>query len=350
MTSAASGLAARRIASPIAASRRVGEQQLRHDRGHLRQIRLGDDDGAAGGLEVAGVLRLVVCGHVRGGDEHGRLPGGRDLPDRPAGACDHEIGGSERRGEVVRPRQEPVVGPQVTADQLLRIALAAQMEHGRALGAPRLDGEIVQRLRALAAAEDEHAPAPPRAGRTGGAPPPARPRRRAGRAARRPDTSAPRARAPGTRETPVAQTVRRSGSRGRGAHPPPSGLPGSASSRPRRPSAPPRIRRRRARRPASARQGCARTRAERGRRGTRRAAAQARPARQARDPERVELVPGLGDESRLDPVRRAGEADADAALPQRFGDRERRQDVAGGPAGRDHAPELRARVHRSARC
>ena len=75
-----------------------------------------------------------------------------------------------------------------------------------------------------------------------------------------------------------------------------------------------------------------------------------RPARQARDPERVELVPGLGDEPRLDPVRRAGEADADAAVPQRFGDREGRQDVAGGPAGRDHAPELRARGHRSARC
>ncbi len=84
-------------------------------------------------LRSAGVLRLVVCGHVRRGDEHGRLPGGRHFPDRPAGACHHEIGRSERRGEVVRPRQEPVVGPQVTANQLLRVALAAQMEHGRPL-------------------------------------------------------------------------------------------------------------------------------------------------------------------------------------------------------------------------
>jgi len=74
------------------------------------------------------------------------------------------------------------------------------------------------------------------------------------------------------------------------------------------------------------------------------------PPRQARDPERVELVPGLGDESRLDPVRRAGEADAHAAGAERFGDRERRPDVAGCPAGCDHAPELRARGHHCDRC
>ncbi len=65
-----------------------------------------------------------------------------------------------------------------------------------------------------------------------------------------------------------------------------------------------------------------------------------RPARKAGDLERVELVPGLGDEPSLDPIRRPGERHADAAVAQRCCDCERRQDVPGCSAGRDQGSQL----------
>ena len=65
-----------------------------------------------------------------------------------------------------------------------------------------------------------------------------------------------------------------------------------------------------------------------------------RPPRQAADPERVEFESRLGNEARLDPVRRAGEAHAHAAGAERLRDGERRHHVAGRPAGCDHAPKF----------
>ena len=60
-------------------------------------------------------------------------------------------------------------------------------------------------------------------------------------------------------------------------------------------------------------------------------------AREAFDAIDVDLEPSLEQRSRLE-VRR--ERDGDAPRPQRFGDRERREDVPVGPAGGDETPEL----------
>ena len=75
----------------------------------------------------------------------------------------------------------------------------------------------------------------------------------------------------------------------------------------------------------------------------------ARPARQPGDPERVEREPRLRNEPGFDAIRRPGERHAYAARAQRLGDGERRQHVAGGPAGRDQALE-RALLHHRRRC
>ena len=93
----------------------------------------------------------------------------------------------------------------------------------------------------------------------------------------------------------------------------------------------------------AAREGCAPRADERPRKLRRRL------PRKAADLERIELVAGLRDESRFDPIRRPGERHVNAALRQRLRHRERRQHVSGRSAGGDQAPKLRLRGH-AARC
>ena len=233
--------------------RGVGEQ-LADEARHALQLRLRDDDGAAAPLEVARVLRLVIGGRVRIRDEHRRLARRGQLPDRAAGARDDEVGGRERGAEVVGVREQPVVVAVNALSQRLVVALAAEVEHGRARPRPTPRPPARSAQRALAAAEDEqHRPGagsskrravPPRVARRASAP---------GSAARRRGTSArcasigigqedaPRER----RREPVREPEVRVGLRQRRRE--------SAAARPRAPSAPRRSRRRRARRPAGAR-------------------------------------------------------------------------------------------------
>ena len=76
-----------------------------------------------------------------------------------------------------------------------------------------------------------------------------------------------------------------------------------------------------------------------------------RRARKARHVKRVELVPRLRNEPRLDPVRRPRERHGDAARRQRLGDRESRKHVARGSSGGDQAlPLSRSGMHRWWRC
>jgi hypothetical protein len=74
------------------------------------------------------------------------------------------------------------------------------------------------------------------------------------------------------------------------------------------------------------------------------------PARKAGDLERVELVARLGDEPSLDAIRRSGERHADAALPQRLRDGERRQDVTRRSARGDQAPQPVVALAHRPRC
>ena len=64
------------------------------------------------------------------------------------------------------------------------------------------------------------------------------------------------------------------------------------------------------------------------------------PPREARDREGVKRVAALGDERRLDAVRRAGERHEHAAALERFRDCECRRDVPDRPPGCDQAPQL----------
>ena len=313
ISSAASGFAAapHRLAHRRE-PRAVGEQ-LAHDRGHPRRSRLGHDDRAAGlprsSARSSSGGRAVTFGE---GTSTAGLPGGRHLPDRPAGAREHEIG---RRRAPRRSRPSTAAAGSRAAvtrpSSSGEVALAAEVEHRRPFRAER------RRARSRSA--------PPRPGcrRRRAAPSPSAgspnraPRLRRPEPARRRGTGRPTTRyfaarsAPGTRGRPAARTARRAGSRARGARPPRTALPGSASARPRRPSAPPRIRRRRTRRPASARRGSARTPAARARRAAQPAAAR-RPGRRGSPEIRngSNSIARLRDEPRLDPVRRAGEAHA----------------------------------------
>ena len=76
---------------------------------------------------------------------------------------------------------------------------------------------------------------------------------------------------------------------------------------------------------------------------------EAESAREARDREGVELEARLRNEPRLDAVGRPGERHRHSALAQRFGDGERGPNVPGCPARRDHAPKIRRPFH-SRRC
>src|SRR5581483_5352797 len=148
---------------------RVVREQLSDHPRDACDLGFSDDDRPARRLEVARVLRLVVGGHVRRRDEHGRLPRRRDLPDGAAGTTEDEVRRRERAREVVGPGQEPVVRPQPPSGELLRVALAAEVQHGGPRRAEGVDRQLVQHPRAeRAAGDEEHAAlrreAEPRAG------------------------------------------------------------------------------------------------------------------------------------------------------------------------------------------
>src|SRR5690242_5807403 len=71
--------------------RPVGEQRLDQLR-HAASLRLRNDDGAPRALEPFRVLALVAAGGELAGNENGRKPRGRKLPDRSSGARDGDVG------------------------------------------------------------------------------------------------------------------------------------------------------------------------------------------------------------------------------------------------------------------
>ena len=79
------------------------DQELLDQRGNAIELGLGDDDRAARSFQVPGVLRLVIGGRMRIRDEHRRQPGGRELPDRAAGAGDRKIGSAVGGAEAMSP-------------------------------------------------------------------------------------------------------------------------------------------------------------------------------------------------------------------------------------------------------
>ena len=132
ISSAASGRAIASIASRIRASRSGSPSSSSTRPGARSSSRLGHDDGAAAALEVAGVQRLVVAGRVRVRDENGGRAGGRQLPDRPTGAGDREIRRRERGAELVRVGEHDVVLARHRGADPLVVALAGQVQDGRA--------------------------------------------------------------------------------------------------------------------------------------------------------------------------------------------------------------------------
>ncbi len=77
---------------------------------------------------------------------------------------------------------------------------------------------------------------------------------------------------------------------------------------------------------------------------------EARAARQRRDPERVELEPGLGNEARLNAIRRPGERHGGSAVAKRLADCDRRKHVSGCSSCCDQAPGRSLLGHGRPRC
>ena len=117
---------ASRPPSPPAARRRRGAR--RRAPGSAPPRAPGTTTRAAGALEPAGVLLLVVAGRELARDEHRRQPGRRELPDRAAGTRDREVGGAVREADLVDERQQPVVRPRTRPRQVVVVALAAEVE------------------------------------------------------------------------------------------------------------------------------------------------------------------------------------------------------------------------------
>ena len=173
-SSAASGLASARIASLMPAGARDRRGARRRAQARARAL-LSDDDRSSTLLEVAGVQRLVVGRRVRVRDEDRGCPGRGELPDRAARARDGQIGDRERVAEVVRRREQDVVG---TRDP--RANASRSPARRRCAAPPGRAAPYVSAANSFSAC----APArPPKTART--AP------RRAGRSAARPDSRSP---------------------------------------------------------------------------------------------------------------------------------------------------------------
>ena len=109
--------------------------------------------------EVLCVERLVIAGCERIRHEDRRLAGRRDLPDGRAGAREHEVAGRDRRAEPLRLGEHAVVVAARAAPHEVEVTLAGHVQDRRPARAPRVDDELVQRLRAGERAEHpEHAP------------------------------------------------------------------------------------------------------------------------------------------------------------------------------------------------
>ncbi len=118
------------------------------------ELALIEDDGAASIREAAGVQRLVISGRVGVWNEDRRSARGGKLPDRPARPRDREVGYRERLAEVVRRRNEHVVGAFDLRTKRVVVAVPRDMQHGGPMLAERLDGELVQCLCSGETAED----------------------------------------------------------------------------------------------------------------------------------------------------------------------------------------------------
>src|SRR5438552_387040 len=127
----------------------------------LRKVALRHDDRTTALLEVARVLRLVVAGREEPGNEHCRLGGRSELPDRAAGPGEREVAGTERSPELLGEREQAVVRPGHPRAQLVVVARSCQVQHRRSRLAERSERELVQRPRAERAAEDKQNRAAP---------------------------------------------------------------------------------------------------------------------------------------------------------------------------------------------
>src|SRR5581483_3174914 len=119
---------------------------------------LGNDDRAAGLREPARVLLLVPARRELAGDEHRGQTGRGELPDGAAGAGEHDVRGAVREPDLLDERAEEVVGAAHAAAQLRVVALAAEVDDGRAGLRPRVERDVVQEPGAERAAEDEDDP------------------------------------------------------------------------------------------------------------------------------------------------------------------------------------------------
>ena len=146
---------ASRCASPRAAPGR--RAMLRRARARVSISAFGHDDRSSASLEVTGIERLVVGGRVRIRDEDRRSPGGGELPDRPSSARDGEVG---RREDVCRSgRSAPSGRSRRGATRGAKsgvVALARDVQHGRAVVAPGRDRHLVERRRTGERSEDGH--------------------------------------------------------------------------------------------------------------------------------------------------------------------------------------------------
>ena len=258
ISSAASGRASASIASRIPASRAGSRSSSSTSVGHPVDLRVGHHDRPSPALEVAGVERLVVGGRVGVRDEDRRRARRSELPDRPAGARDREVGRGQRLAEVVglrRAARSPSRSTRWRSDSKSR---SPQTWRTSGPPAPHAATAISFSERAPASAPKTATTGPEARDRTGAALPPGSRRDvRRESAARRPAPC--RRSVPGSRRrgTACARTARRAGWRARDGRRPRSTRPGYPAAGRRAPSARRRSPPRRERRRAGAAPGCA---------------------------------------------------------------------------------------------
>ena len=146
--SAASGRAAARIAAAIAREpRRVGEQRSRRAPARGRAPPPARRPRRPRVRTTRAFFALVAAGRELAGNEHGRQPGGGELPDRAARARDGEVGGAVAPAPISSMNgQQHVVGPRRASAQRVVVALAAEVQHRRP------DSRPTRRARARSAA------------------------------------------------------------------------------------------------------------------------------------------------------------------------------------------------------
>ena len=96
----------------------------------------------------------MVGGRVGVRDEDRRHPRRSQLPDRPAGTRDREVGRRQRLAEMVGLGEQHVAIPVDSLPQRLEVPLTTDMEDIGAAGAPGRDRHLVQRARPRERAED----------------------------------------------------------------------------------------------------------------------------------------------------------------------------------------------------